>query len=182
MNYHISLLVFSSLCVGAFVAAGIWWCSCCRLQPATRNKITSDIKFVFHSSTIAMMHGPINIRFHLMFEYQEWPRTALLSQSRHVLLHSVSLNLGLSTAGVGAGTSRTKAASAGNLCPSSPCSSTCLIPQKISQMPISVFYVRVTFSENISRCTTELLSKNTGISSSSISLQFPRSILASSAS
>ena len=25
-------------------------------------KITSDIKFVFHSSTIAMMHGPINIR------------------------------------------------------------------------------------------------------------------------
>ena len=27
------------------------------------NKITSDIKLVFHSSTIAMMHGPINIRF-----------------------------------------------------------------------------------------------------------------------
>ena len=26
------------------------------------NKITSDIKLVFHSSTIAMMHGPINIR------------------------------------------------------------------------------------------------------------------------
>jgi len=25
-------------------------------------KIASDIKFVFHSSTIAMMHGPINIR------------------------------------------------------------------------------------------------------------------------
>ena len=27
------------------------------------NKITSDIKLVFHSSTIAMMHGPINIRY-----------------------------------------------------------------------------------------------------------------------
>ena len=26
------------------------------------NKITSDIKLVFHSSTFAMMHGPINIR------------------------------------------------------------------------------------------------------------------------
>ena len=29
----------------------------------TWNKITSDIKLVFHSSTITMMHGPINIRF-----------------------------------------------------------------------------------------------------------------------
>ena len=28
------------------------------------NKITSDIKLVFHSSTIAMMHGPIHIRSH----------------------------------------------------------------------------------------------------------------------
>ena len=26
------------------------------------NKITSDIKLVFYSSTITMMHGPINIR------------------------------------------------------------------------------------------------------------------------
>ena len=26
-------------------------------------KITSDIKLVFNSSTITMMHGPINIRF-----------------------------------------------------------------------------------------------------------------------
>ena len=30
MNYHIGRLVLSSLCVGAFVAAGIWWCSFCR--------------------------------------------------------------------------------------------------------------------------------------------------------
>jgi len=27
------------------------------------NKIASDIKLVFHSSTFTMMHGPINIRF-----------------------------------------------------------------------------------------------------------------------
>ena len=34
MNYHIGRLVLSSLCVGAFVAAGIWWCSFRRLKPA----------------------------------------------------------------------------------------------------------------------------------------------------
>ena len=33
MNYHIGRLVLSSLCVEAFVAAGIWWCSFCRLKP-----------------------------------------------------------------------------------------------------------------------------------------------------
>jgi len=27
-------------------------------------KIASDIKLVFHSSTITMMHGPINVRFY----------------------------------------------------------------------------------------------------------------------
>ena len=108
MNYHISHLVLSSLCVGAFVAAGIWWCSFCRLklQPAKRtppntscnkssntqrtenktadvviqqhsckllmmdilmsetcwahnkwNKISSDIKLVFHSSSPYCMFG-----------------------------------------------------------------------------------------------------------------------------
>ena len=111
MNYHICRLVLSSLCVSAFVAADIWWCSFFVLQPAKRtppnisrnkssntqrtenktidvvihqhsrrllkmdilmsetcwahnkwNKIANDIKLVFHSSTIAMMHGPINIR------------------------------------------------------------------------------------------------------------------------
>ena len=38
MNYHIGRLVLSSLCVGAFVAAGFRWCSFCRLklQPAKR--------------------------------------------------------------------------------------------------------------------------------------------------
>ena len=34
------------------------------------NKIGSDIKLVFHSSTIAMMHGPINTRFkYAMFSF-----------------------------------------------------------------------------------------------------------------
>ena len=28
-----------------------------------KQNIASDIKLVFHSSTITMMHGPINIRF-----------------------------------------------------------------------------------------------------------------------
>ena len=32
------------------------------------NKIAGDIKFVFHSSTIAMTHGPINIRFNTVVE------------------------------------------------------------------------------------------------------------------
>ena len=32
MNYHIGRLVLSSLCVGTFVAADIWWCSFCRLK------------------------------------------------------------------------------------------------------------------------------------------------------
>ena len=36
MNYHICRLVVSSLCVGAFGAAGFRWCSICRLQPAKR--------------------------------------------------------------------------------------------------------------------------------------------------
>ena len=38
MNYHIGSLVLSSLCVGAFGAGGVRWCSFCRLklQPAKR--------------------------------------------------------------------------------------------------------------------------------------------------
>ena len=32
MNYHVGRLVLSSLCVGAFVSVGIWWCSFCRLK------------------------------------------------------------------------------------------------------------------------------------------------------
>ena len=36
LSCHIGRLVLSSLCVAAFAAAGIWWCSFCRLQPAKR--------------------------------------------------------------------------------------------------------------------------------------------------
>ena len=32
------------------------------------NKIASDIKLVFHSSTVAMMHGPINIKYHCLLQ------------------------------------------------------------------------------------------------------------------
>ena len=94
MNYHVGRLVLSSLCVGDFAAADIWWCSFCTTQRTENkttdvvihqhsrrllkmdilmseacwahnnwNKITSDIKLVFHSSTNAMMHFAINIRF-----------------------------------------------------------------------------------------------------------------------
>jgi len=34
------------------------------------NKITSDIKLVFYSSTITMMHGPINIKYQKGVYYQ----------------------------------------------------------------------------------------------------------------
>ena len=61
-----------------FGAAGFEWCPCCRLKHNKLltmdilmsetcwvhkkwNKITNDIKLVFYSSTITMMHGPINI-------------------------------------------------------------------------------------------------------------------------
>ena len=32
MNYHIGRLVLSSLRVGVFAAAGMWWCLFCRLK------------------------------------------------------------------------------------------------------------------------------------------------------
>ena len=50
------------------------------------NKIASDIKLVFHSSTIAMMHGPINIK-----NYSRHSRTLICSpkhiMARHYPLH-----------------------------------------------------------------------------------------------
>ena len=79
MNYHISRLVLSSLCVAVFAATDIWCFSCYRLLKMdilmsktcwahnNWNKIKTDIKLVFHPSTIAMMHGPINIRYLMMF-------------------------------------------------------------------------------------------------------------------
>ena len=92
MNYHICRLVLNSLCVGDFCCG--WYlvvfvlqAEACKIHQHSRrllkmdilmsetcrahnkwNKIASDIKLVFHSSTIAMMHGPINIRYESMFE------------------------------------------------------------------------------------------------------------------
>jgi hypothetical protein len=45
------------------------------------NKIASDIKLVFHSSTITMMHGPINIRFSDI--HRTTILTAVLTSARH---------------------------------------------------------------------------------------------------
>ena len=41
------------------------------------NKIASDIKLVFHSSTITMMHGPINIRLYRVFNLSDSCRWSL---------------------------------------------------------------------------------------------------------
>jgi hypothetical protein len=46
MNYHIGRLVLSSLCVGAFVVADIWWCLFCRLQPAKQTPTKRRTKTV----------------------------------------------------------------------------------------------------------------------------------------
>jgi len=59
-----------------FGAAGFEWCPCCRLKLASAcntdtnkwNKISSDIKLVFYSSAITVMHGPINIRCRVNLE------------------------------------------------------------------------------------------------------------------
>ena len=90
-----------------FGAAGIWWCSFCRLKPDDDvviyqhsrkllkmdilmsetcwahkkwSKTASDIKLVFHSSTITMMHGPINIRNVSVIYYTEPYYTVLYYQ------------------------------------------------------------------------------------------------------
>ena len=43
------------------------------------NTIASDIKLVFHSSTITMMHGPINIRFKYTIFVQSTPNSCQIS-------------------------------------------------------------------------------------------------------
>ena len=80
------------------VVAGFGWCTFCRLviqQHSRRllkmdilmsetcwvqkkwNKIVSDIKLVFHSSSITMMHGPINVRFTTGLSVRFDPLTAV---------------------------------------------------------------------------------------------------------
>ena len=45
------------------------------------NKIASDIKLVFHASTITMMHGPINNRFQLYVHARKYPPVANRSEA-----------------------------------------------------------------------------------------------------
>ena len=78
---------------------GLEWYPCCRLQNSRKllmmdifmsetcwahkkwNKIASDIKLVFYSSTITMMHGPINIRFINVITFNgEWDGTEIYSR------------------------------------------------------------------------------------------------------
>jgi hypothetical protein len=69
LNYHIGRSVLGSLCVGDLVRLGL---SGVRVAVHKKgNKITSDIKLVFYSSTITMTHGPINIRIsHVLLCYK----------------------------------------------------------------------------------------------------------------
>ena len=58
MNYHIGRLVLSSLCVGVFVAADIWWCSFCRLKPAKRTppNTSSNTQRTENKTTDVVIH------------------------------------------------------------------------------------------------------------------------------
>ena len=73
-----------SVTLRCVVVCFVW----CVLSPCCSwwNKIASDIKLVFHSSTIAMMHGPINVR---NIRTQDFIVAACISQRQltHQLLH-----------------------------------------------------------------------------------------------
>ena len=56
MNYHIGRLVLSSLCVGAFVAVGIWWCSFCRLKQALACNKSSNTQRTENKTTDVVIH------------------------------------------------------------------------------------------------------------------------------
>ena len=49
------------------------------------NKIASDIKLVFHSSTITMMHGPINIRYWILTKLVEYSNNPLPLKAQQLL-------------------------------------------------------------------------------------------------
>jgi len=56
-NYHFGRFVLGSLCVGDLVRLGL-----SGVRVAGFSLQHGHIKLVFYSSTITMMHGPINIR------------------------------------------------------------------------------------------------------------------------
>jgi len=61
------------------------------------NKIASGIKFVFYSSTITMMHGPINIMLkNILYRYWIHPEkdlriTSINSSPQHVVIYNRKL-------------------------------------------------------------------------------------------
>ena len=71
MNYHIGRLVLSSLCVGAFGAAGFWWCSFCRLQPFSTSlcKICGPFSSVSTSSSgsTSGVSGPLGRSLYILY-------------------------------------------------------------------------------------------------------------------
>ena len=62
-----SVVLFSVCCVLELLSRLIF--GGVRFAHNKWNKIASDIKLVFHSSTIAMMHGPVNIRWSGVLEW-----------------------------------------------------------------------------------------------------------------
>jgi len=52
LNYHIGRIVLGSMCVGVSVWLG-----------RSGIRVAGFVKLVFYSSTITMIHGPINMKF-----------------------------------------------------------------------------------------------------------------------
>jgi len=55
----------------------------------TWNKIASDLKLVFYSSTVAMVHGPINISFALCFDPYLYVYCVILAINNVCFLRSI---------------------------------------------------------------------------------------------
>jgi len=57
------------------------------------NKIASDIKLIFYSSTITMMHGPINIRLSIWFTITLFLCVSLISPHHCITFESLILKI-----------------------------------------------------------------------------------------
>ena len=57
MNYHIGRLVLSSLCVGVFAAADIWWCSLLFLFVLVCNVVRFVLCFIWCRSFCIIVGG-----------------------------------------------------------------------------------------------------------------------------
>jgi len=66
------VVLFSVRCVLEFRCSWVGVVSVLQAEAQLKwNKIASDIKLTFYSSTITMMHGPINIRFNYIHPFVE---------------------------------------------------------------------------------------------------------------